>query len=228
MKRYYNGAALRGGWSFNQSSAITNAEVPDGNVLARDGETAFNACAPEVRERITVIANALRAGQRDVFMTIGYLQNMDALKMGASVMEGDQKKQLQARRVLLRQRWQIINDSPLYRKLQRVFHLPRDLARLRQPAMLEGPYTPYEGIEYFPTPPTSLKGTRNGQDFNIPLREARWSQLPQRYLDLPRPTFGQHYNDAEKAILRRYMQQAHNAIRDLRGQAAAAQPAMQA
>lgn len=224
MKRYYNGAALRGGWSFKESSAIVSPEMPTEATLQQDGQRVIESCTQMQQAALRTIMEKSGATVPQLCVAVGLLKNMDALKMAATEDDDPLKKQYQARRVLLRNQFAGVYDSGLYRRVQRFFHLPRDLAALRNPVKANGPYIPYNGIDYFPTPPIALTGKRNGGKFKIPLTGATWTELPPDYLNLEPTNYGERFTEAEKIILSNAMRQAQDTIRKLRrGESAAMQ-----
>lgn len=223
--RYYNNAAIRGGWSFNQSPAVTSDTVPTAEQCIAVGREIFNAQQPGIQQRITNAAQSTGTGQDDMMIGIAVLSMLDSLKMSATVdgVANNTKLLYKTRYLVLKRRWAGVVGSEYFRKLTRIFHT-RDLARLRQPAMLPGPYVPYGEIEYFPTPSRRATYTRQGQRYPIDLSTGNWTTLAPAFNQLPPAAAHGHgpLTAQERAILGRATRDAWQQIRALRGGPAAA------
>lgn len=214
MSRYYNGAALRGGWNFG-SAPITGAAVPSltdlanyGAQLALEFPDDVAAAWNELVERLMEEGKITNAGNATA--NLGLLATADALRIQSRNPNADdaQRKLAEVKYRLLKMQYNDAMDMPAFRSIRRFMHPPikrskQERAALRAPALDPGPYVPYTAMSYFPAPPKKWKFTRNRTTTEIPLSDGTWTSLPTAYTSLPTIDRHRRMDKTLKAALRK-------------------------
>ena len=197
MKRYYNGAALRGGWDFGTAPTTNGAAVPTiselsnyGAQLALEFPDDYAGAWDELVNKLIAEGKISNAGNATT--NLGLLATADALRIESRNPNADdaERKLAEVKYRLLKMAYGEAMNMPAYRSIRRFMHPPIKLskaerAKLRAPALDPGPYVPYTAMRYFPTPPKKWKISRNRTTTEIPLSDGSWTALPAVYSSLP-------------------------------------------
>lgn len=195
MRRYTNGAALRGGWSFNQSVGLTSRSTPTGQQLYDAGRAIYDTLPlvtqmklQKAQRKVAAKIQRREIGEDPAYATpralaicIGLCNAMDSLRVAAGDMMQlpDVRKMYKARQVHLRRAHPGVFNSSLYRRVCLAFHRlsAADLAAARAPAAAPGPYVPFLNNKYLSAPVSANAQyvvRRRGQQYAIPYSASRW------------------------------------------------------
>lgn len=228
MKRYYNGAALEGGWSIANSPALTSTTPVTPSMLLKYGDSLIQAMPPDVKEKLRVVLNQVAtAGEINAnacIMAVGLVAMLDSLKIWLEWPDSDatedQKRLMQMRWRILKNDYKNLIATKGYKKIRRFLHPAEKLtkeqrAALRQPAFAEGPFVPYTTMKYFSgVPQTWGPFKRGGKTYDkimIPTNRNNWNQLPSELTSLPPSESGWKWTPEKKAFYREWMQKMNAA-----------------
>ena len=229
MKRYYNGAALAGGWSIGTSPALTSTHAITPDTLLEYGNSLIQAMPTDVQTKLaTLIANLVTKGEipdvDEARAAVGLIAMLDSIKiyleMPNTGATEDQRRLLQARWRILREQYADVIAQKGYKKIRKFFHPPQKLtkeqrAALRQPAFAEGPFVPYSTMKYFSGIPQSWgpfkRGGKTYKKIDIPTGIQFWNRLPEEITALPPSETGWKWSDEKKAFYREWMQKMNAA-----------------
>ena len=214
MKRYYNGAALSGGWDFG-TAPINGDAVPSirelssyGAQLALEFPDDYAGAWNELVNKLIAEGKITNAGNATT--NLGLLATADALRIESRNPNADDaaRKLAEVKYRLLKMAYGDAMNMPAYRSIRRFMHPPikrskEERADLRAPAFASGPYIPYREMRYFPAPPSKWKVSRNHTTSVIPLDSGSWTTLPAAYTALPAIDRHRRTDPALKALLRK-------------------------